>query len=195
MVDLGMYACTNTFDCACGKEALEKWQQFAEVSIVENVMIMVILLANSRAVLSWWRRGAEQDKEWMDCAAYFYQELTDEPDLMLAAPAAVHSQMYGGRGDFYGQLFLWDRMRREGITKHLFAIKSINHYDRERAYHCLNSFFNRCFVGFTKYIGICNIIIMENNKKLPFLATCKLKLPKKKNCWVAAECAFGEYKH
>lgn len=52
MVDLGMYACTNTFDCACGKEASEKWQQFAEVSIVENVMIMVILLANSRAVLS-----------------------------------------------------------------------------------------------------------------------------------------------
>lgn len=42
----------------------------------------------------------------MDCAAYFYQELTDGPDLMLAAPAAVHSQMYGGRGDFYGQLFL-----------------------------------------------------------------------------------------
>lgn len=73
-------------------------------------------------------------------------------------------------------------MRREGITKHLFAIKSINHYDRERAYHCLNSFFYRCFVGFTKYIGICNIIIMENNKKLPFLATCKLKLAKKKNC-------------
>lgn len=73
-------------------------------------------------------------------------------------------------------------MRREGITKHLFAIKSINHYDRERTYHCLNSFFYRCFVGFTKYIGICNIIIMENNKKLLFLATCKLKLAKKKNC-------------